>query len=121
MINKLKPLDKKLEYQVTKMLRLANGKFLFVGIILKYSIEETLLGQSYSKKADTEDPLALKPKPETMSKTMTTDEIDVGEDGTILDSKSKKYVVPKFSATVMEVNGKKSMEIDYLKGRSKDK
>jgi len=61
------------------------------------------LGQSYSKKAATEDPLALKPRPDTMSKTMTTDEIDVAEDGTILDSKPQKYVVPKFSATVMEV------------------
>ena len=68
------------------------------------------MGQSYSKKADTEDPLSLKPRPDTMSKTMTTDEIDVAEDGTIIDAKSKKYVVPKFSATVMEEEAKSNRQ-----------
>ncbi len=77
------------------------------------------MGQSYSKKADTEDPLSLKPRPDTMSKTMTTDEIDVAEDGTILDTKSQKYVVPKFSATVMEEEAKSNRQLREEDRRNK--
>ena len=70
--------------------------------------EETLIGESYAKNTDKDiaDPLALKPRPDTMSKTLTTEEIDVDEFGTVVESQKKregKYIAPKLVSTLMEV------------------
>lgn len=109
LVTKLKPLDKKLEYQINKLLRLANGNRQYIDLNSKCILEEVLIGESYSKKAATEDPLALKPRPEAMSKTLTTDNIEVTEEGNIVaSSKQKKgiYVPSKMRAALMDDDAK---------------
>ena len=82
-----------------------------------------LIGESYSKKAATEDPLALKPRPEGMAKTLTTDNIEVTEEGRIVASKKQKegvYVPSKMRSTLMEEDAKTAKQAREEK-RKKDR
>ena len=52
------------------------------------------------------DPLSLKPRPDTMSKTLTTDDVVLTDNGDIsaeIMPAGGKYKAPKFSATLMAV------------------
>lgn len=81
---------------------------------LKNVLEEVLIGESYSKKAATEDPMAFKPRPQTMAQTLTTDNIEINEEGKIVASKKQKegiYVPSKMRSTLMEEDAKTARQV----------
>jgi len=83
--------------------------------LLRLANQEKLVGQSYQKNKF-EDPLALKPRPDTMAKALTTDEIALNEEtGEIEDLENKNiYKAPKLAATLMD-DEKKRNKTERLK------
>lgn len=77
LLGKLAPLDKKLDYRVSKVLREGLAK------------EEA---NNFRTPIISEDTLKYKPHPENLNKERTTEN---------LDKKEKKYVVPKLASTLM--------------------
>lgn len=102
LISKLKPIDKKLEYQISKMIRIATRE-----------VPQAANGENGDEDLDgvaiddenVQDPLLLKPKPNELDKELTTDvptlveglsgrQVGAGQGG------AEKYKAPKISATL---------------------
>eukprot|EP01016_Furgasonia_blochmanni_P037508 TRINITY_DN442_c0_g1_i2.p1 TRINITY_DN442_c0_g1~~TRINITY_DN442_c0_g1_i2.p1 ORF type:complete len:303 (-),score=80.32 TRINITY_DN442_c0_g1_i2:666-1574(-) len=64
LMTKLKPIDKKLEYQISKLLRLASKE-----------------QEAEDGKRKTSDPLSFKPNPNAMEAELTTENLEINEDG----------------------------------------
>eukprot|EP01016_Furgasonia_blochmanni_P037504 TRINITY_DN442_c0_g1_i11.p1 TRINITY_DN442_c0_g1~~TRINITY_DN442_c0_g1_i11.p1 ORF type:complete len:722 (-),score=141.10 TRINITY_DN442_c0_g1_i11:1158-3323(-) len=85
LMTKLKPIDKKLEYQISKLLRLASKE-----------------QEAEDGKRKTSDPLSFKPNPNAMEAELTTENLEINEDGEVVESQKKKniYVAPKISSVL---------------------
>eukprot|EP00331_Platyophrya_macrostoma_P029725 CAMPEP_0176456500 /NCGR_PEP_ID=MMETSP0127-20121128/31325_1 /TAXON_ID=938130 /ORGANISM="Platyophrya macrostoma, Strain WH" /LENGTH=502 /DNA_ID=CAMNT_0017846471 /DNA_START=43 /DNA_END=1551 /DNA_ORIENTATION=+ len=92
LLSKLKPLDKKLEYQINKLLRMAN--------------QQSLVGENYNRAVDMQqDPLSHAPRPGKIIADVNTEETKEGKKDS---SKPGIYKAPKLSATVMEEDKKEA-------------
>jgi len=108
-MSKLKSRDKKLEYQITKLLRVAN--------------QEKFIGFSYTaSKSDVEDPFSLKPRPEGMAKSLTTDDITRNQEtGKIMGTNNREniYKPVKMSETLMDEDKKTKRDARLVQARQR--